>query len=540
MFAAAAAPGAYAGTSVGTASSGEQYGTTVADSVEMACDSVCIGCTLEEPELFAGLKPFALYGASTRITLSTSGKFAPYYIASNRNGITTQADAFQARAFIYRPLYTDTRFSYGFGADFIGGWTKGTDYARYSASEGWISRSLHQPAFWIQDLYAEVKYRGVFLTVGQKENDRSIFDNDLNSGDLVMSDNARPIPQVRVGFINFQDIPFTQGWVQIQGEVAYGKFVDNQWLRDHYNRYNSFITTGAWMQYSRCYFRTNPAQPFSVTVGMQHAAQFGGKWQIWEKGEMRTEHDPNLKFKDFWNAFLPWKGSGKDGYYSGNHLGSWDLKARYRFRDGSELTGYLQSPWEDGSGIGKLNGWDGVWGLHYRFGYGRTWLHNIVAEYIDFTNQSGPMHWAPGDFPGTGIGGEATGADDYYNNYMYNGWANYGMSLGSPFVKSPVYNTDGYMRFTDNRVRGFHVGADGALSRSVGWRVLFSYRTSWGTPFIPRIEKLHDTSMLAEARWRVPGQKHLEILGALAFDAGKLYGDNFGGYITLRYLGFIF
>lgn len=498
------------------------------------CDSVSYGDCGESG------KPFAVYGASTSVTLSSSGEFAPYYIASNSHGTNLAADAFQARASIMRPLYRDTRFSYGFGADIIGGWSKGVDYDRYTSDGLWESRTRRQPTFYIQELYGEVKYRGVFVTAGLKENDRSIFDNSLNSGDIVMGSNARPIPQVRVGFIDFQDIPLTNGWVQIQGEVAYGKCTDSDWLRDRYNYYNSFITTGVWMQYSRCYFRSNPDQPFSVTFGMQHASQFGGKWQMRENGKVIMESDCDLKFSDFVDAFLPSEGNSNDGYYPGNHLGSWDLKARYRFHNGSELTAYVQSPWEDGSGIGKLNGWDGVWGLQYSTGADNSWLANLLVEYIDFTNQSGPMHWAPGDFPGTQIPGEATGADDYYNNYMYNGWAHYGMSIGSPFLKSTVYNTDGYMRYTDTRVRGFHLGADGALGSQLDWRLLFSYRTSWGTPLVPQLEKQHDTSMLVEAKWRIPGVSGLSLLGAFAFDAGNMYGDNFGCTFTLRYQGFIF
>lgn len=491
-------------------------------------------------------QPLAVYGGSLHATASTSGKFAPYYIASNCNGLSTQADGVQARAFILRPLATTSRFSYGFGADAVAGFTNEVDYERYNPAAGWGEMSRRPAALFLQQLYGEIKYRGVFLTAGMKENNRSIFDNGLNSGDIVYGSNARPIPQIRAGFIDFQDIPLTNGWVQIQGEIAYGKFVDNVWLRNHYNRYNSFLTTGAYMQYSRAYFRTNPAKPFSATVGMQHATQFGGKMQTWSKGELVSEEKIDAKFKDFINAFLPWKGGGSGSvkgdkdYYSGNHLGSWDIQLRYRFHDGSALTAYAQLPWEDGSGIGKLNGWDGVWGLRYQAPSHMRWLKEVVAEYIDFTNQSGPIHWAPGDKQGTSIGGEATGSDDYYNNFMYNGWSNYGMSLGSPFVKSPVYNRDGYMRFTDNRIRGFHLGAGGAVSHALDWRVLFSYRTSWGTPFIPSAETLHDTSMLAEISWDIPQVKHLSLLGALAFDSGKLYGNNFGGSLTLRYTGLIF
>lgn len=87
---------------------------------------------------------------------------------------------------------------------------------------------------------------------------------------------------------------------------------------------------------------------------------------------------------------------------------------------------------------------------------------------------------------------------------MYNGWANYGMAIGTPFTKSPIYNTDGYMRFTDNRVRGFQLGADGRIGTQVDWRALFSYRTSWGTPFLPAPRKRHDTSMMVEASYKLP------------------------------------
>lgn len=490
--------------------------------------------------------PKVYYGASLQAYASTSGKFAPYYVASNNNGLITQADGLQAYAYIDRPLRRSTRFSWGFGAAAAAGWSNAVDYERYNHESGWGEMSRRPAAVMLQNLYGEVKYRGVFARFGMKENDRSIFDDGLNSGDIVYSSNARPVPQLRVGFIDFQDIPFTNGWVQIQGEVAYGKFCDNVWLRNHYNRYNRFVTTDPWLQYSRAYFRTNPRQPFSATVGMQHATQFGGRMQEWRYGEMVSEEDMSLKLKDFFNAFLPWKGGGSSttkgdtDYYSGNHLGSWDVQLRYRFRDGSSLTAYCQLPWEDGSGIGKLNGWDGVWGLRYKASGRDNLLSEAVLEYIDFTNQSGPMHWAPGDKEGTGVSGEATGADDYYNNFMYNGWANYGMAMGSPFVKSPIYNRDGYMRFTDNRVRGFHFGATGQLSRSLNWRLLGSYRQSLGTPFQPAPCKRHDTSLYAGVTWRVAGFRNLFLSGMAAYDTGNLYGDNFGALVALRYTGAIF
>ena len=36
------------------------------------------------------------------------------------------------------------------------------------------------------------------------------------------------------------------------------------------------------------------------------------------------------------------------------------------------------------------------------------------------------------------------------------------MAIGTPFAKSPIYNRDGYLRFTDNRLRGFQAGISGS------------------------------------------------------------------------------
>ena len=143
--------------------------------------------------------------------------------------------------------------------DFVTGWSSGNSYARYDATSGWGSNDTHPPRIWLQQLYGEVKYRGVFLTVGLKEHDSALLNHRLSSGDMVESGNTRPTPEVRVGFIDFQDIPLTNGWVQIQGEIGYGRMTDGDWWLDRYNRYNYHVNTGEWYNYKRCYFRTKPS-----------------------------------------------------------------------------------------------------------------------------------------------------------------------------------------------------------------------------------------------------------------------------------------
>lgn len=478
--------------------------------------------------------------SATAIGVASTGDFAPYFIGSYHHGKTPQKGAALLDAYAGKALSQGQRFSWGFGAEMLAGYSSKNDYARYdAASASWTRHSEGPAAAWLQQLYAEVKYRGVFLTAGLKEHNSLLFDQRLSSGDFVESGNARPIPEVRVGFIDFQDIPFTRGWVQIQGEISYGVMPDDKYMEHHFNRYSYHITTDALYTYKRCYFRTMPAQPFSVTVGMQLGGMFGGTARYYDHGvETRTEKF-SKSLKSFFKMLLPTQGNG-DKFYEGNTLGSWDLKARYRLGSGATVSAYVQWPFEDGSGIGKCNGFDGIWGLEYRAAQ-KGWLTAVVAEYIDYRNQSGPMHWAPSDTPGTTITSQATGMDNYYNNVSYNSYANYGLSIGTPFLLSPLYNLDGYPAYVATRANGFHLGVEGCISPTLDYRVLFSYQRALGTYTTPWRNARTCTSAMAEVKWDaaklLPG---LTVNATLAFDAGRLRGDNFGAMLAVQYSGSIF
>ncbi len=465
-----------------------------------------------------------------------SGVFAPYYISSMRGGRVSQRYTIQAEGLLRKTMDNDRKFSYGFGVDLLAGYSSTVDYERWNeADKVWFSHAERPSAAWIQQLYGEVKWRSLFLSAGAKERGSYLLDNDLTSGDLVESGNARPIPQVRVGFVDFQDIPLTNGWVQVQGEVGYGYMVDNSWWEDHYNYYNYHIARNTLYNYKRMYFRTNPSKRFSVTVGMQAAALFGGEEQFYYKGKptYREKHSSDLK--TFLKVIIPHQDGG-EAFYTGNHLGSWDLRARYTLSGGQKLYAYFSWPWEDGSGIGKLNGWDGLWGLEYK-NCADGLLTGAVIEYLDFTNQSGPIHFSPGDFEGTTIPDHASGSDDYYNNRAYNSYAYYGMSIGTPALMAPIYNTGGYMAYRANAMRGFHVGLTGTLIPGLRYRVKGGYRKAWGNGYQMLPEPIHLTAVMIEADWAVKGVSGLSVKGQLELDRGDMPCNNFGAVLTVRYNG---
>ena len=360
----------------------------------------------------------------------------------------------------------------------------------------------------------------------------------------MLSGNSRPIPQIEAGFHRFVDIPLTKGWLQIKGNIAYGKFIDDDYLRSHYYYYSSFLTTGVYYHYKSLFFRTNPHQPLVFTIGIEDGVQFGGTKTTYRNGEIvSVEHSPT-NLKAFLQAFLPGAGDestsmGDQLYVYGNHVGSIDLALQYNFRDNSYLKFYTQWLYEDGSGMGKLNGWDGLWGLSYHK-EGKRLVTDAVIEYLDLTNQSGAIPWEPNDRPGTPVTSRVSGGDDYYNNFFFNGWQHNGFGMGTPMSPSIMYNTDGYLRFLYTRVRGGHFAIGGFFDDEWQYRLMASYRISLGTPFIPARSTYRQGAMLIECRYTPQRLKGWSFCGAVAVDAGNMTGDNVGVSLSVVKSGSLF
>ena len=472
-----------------------------------------------------------------------NSELAPYYISSNCGGVITQQYSALVNASLYHNMNMDQRFSWGAGLEVWGGYASSAGYERYKGNDEFEILKQHPARVWIQQAYVEAKYRSIFAEAGQAYKTSPIVDASLSSGDLVWSNNSRPPVGLRAGFIDFQNIPFTRGWVQIKGEFGYFRELDDKWLENHYNYYNHFITTGSWLHYKSLHFRTNPDKPVVFTIGAQSACQFGGTAKYYEDGQVTRTVKMDANAKAWWRTFIAGSGgnSAGDSFVEGNHLGTWDIALEYNFKNLYHLRAYTQWLWEDGSGIGKMNGLDGLWGLEYHRN-GFFLVSGAVIEYIDFTNQSGPIHWTPNDHEGTAITSHSSGADDYYNNYIYNGYQSRGMSIGSPFVKSPLYNQDGYMRYRDNVLRGFHAAVEGWLSSEWYYRVRGSYRKVWGTPIIPRAGSIDDFSMALSVYYYPYWLKGVKVEGlslgtTVAMDRGKLYGNNWGAQLGISYSG---
>lgn len=476
---------------------------------------------------------------SVRATFNaSSAELAPYYIASNRDGTLTQGHSALLDVNLSHQIDSTERFSWGAGLNLWTGASSSVEYLRYNTSTNSFDQNPQHPArFWINQAFLDLKYRALKASIGMKHHCSTIVNEHVASGDLVLSDNARPPIGINVGFCGFHKVPLTKGELQVNAEIGFYKLANGRWLEHHYNFYNHYLTTSYWFNYKNLYLRTNPERPVVLTIGAQAACQFAGNNVFFNNGVKTSEVHMAADIKAFFRTIIPGSGGNNvgDRYVEGNHVGSWDVALQWRNDAFGTIKLYHQNLWEDGSGIGKLNGFDGLWGIEYRPRSCR-FLQTIVAEFLDLTNQSGPIHWAPDDHHETPLTNEATGADDYYNNYAYNGYQAFGMSIGSPFVKSPIYNTDGYMRYTDNLMRGFHLAAEGSIIPQLDYRAKLSFRKSWGTPLIPRITPVTDTSWSLELTYTLP-KIPLHVTAQLAQDIGNLYGDNFGALLSLKYCG---
>lgn len=384
---------------------------------------------------------------------------------------------------------------------------------------------------YLQQCYANLSWKGFFIEAGSREQQFVVRDNQLSSGVFAKGNNAKPVPQVHFDTNDFWTVPFTKEWLQVNFDFGYGKFMDSSFREDQFFQsedVNQQYCKGAYYHQKHLYIRTNPVKPLFVMVGIEHVAQFGGtSYSIFDG---LKEKPANLKA--FWNVILPvgdsnyFENNAMEDWVYGNHIGQMTVQLGWNITKDHQVQAYLDNPFEDGSGIRKGNGWDGLWGIQYNNKLaGRQYIRGAVVEYLQTTNQSGPLHYDGGDYPEPirdQITDLVTGNDNYYNHLFYSNYAHYNMALGNALLLSPIYNKDGSTLFCDNRVKAWHVGINGELTSHLSYLVKGSYREGWGTYLRPLAEKHHSFDAMLQGIYQTgPWQ----LSAAYAFDKGNIYGD---------------
>lgn len=426
------------------------------------------------------------------------GHFAPFLSTVNqydRHSLTPNSLS------VWTNLYktTSKTFDYGFGAELN---------ANLSPTEA---------RFFPGELYAEGKVGPFLAVLGMK---REVFGNqdaELSSGGLIGSQNSRPVPALTLETKGWVKVPLTKGRVEFLGGMANGKFTDGSYVKN-------VLMHHKWLQ-----VRVGGDWPVTVNYGLHHAAQWSGN--------LAQNKPAPPSFNDFVRMFLARSGintNDPNDFFnaSGNHLISQHLGLGIRLSDCS-LDVYWQNLSEDPP-VHRMNKAynkrDGLWGLSLRLPKFRL-LHAVVAEFLSTTDQSGPWH----DLDGVIMGG----MDNYYNNGAYpNGWSNYGMTIGNPWLTSPKYNTDGSTGIHNNFVRLFYLSGLGEVS-CFKYRFTTAYSSNWGWPADQLLTAKRQFSGQFELFHDFPYLKNSEFSLGLSGDRGAPYGNNLALMLGFRHTGFL-
>lgn len=518
-------------------------GSTPADSSATVAQTVTetVAVTVEEETEDDGEQPKSVPrdGADTpvgrspyhyfaEVMATTSSNHTPFWLVDNRFGLSSlKKNNGYLRGAFFRDMQHDSRFSWGFGVDLA---------VPYNFTSHFV----------VQQLYGEVRWRSLELTIGSRERYMGVVNQELGSGDMAFSRNARPVPQVYLAMPRYEWVPWTRHWLAVKGYFSMGMLTDWRWQKNYVGpdgRWAEkvwYITRGLFLRVG------DPERhPLTVEGGLEMGTEFAGtvySTDIYtgEKRVVRFSHG----IKDVIRSIFGMSGGdssdpnqlGEVANSLGNHVGEWSLAATYR-PIGSPwgFRAYYQHYFDDHSMLFLDHVWrDMLVGLEVSFPQNRI-IDKFVYEYLTTKDQSGAVYW---DHTPS-IPEQVSGRDDYYNHYLYPGWSHWGMGMGNPLVVSPIFNGDGTLSFCHNRVKGHHFGFSGHPLAELGYRVLMSYTRSWGTYNNPIPDVLHNFNALLEVTYSPRKISGWDFRLGLAADGGRLLGKSYGAMLTIRKSGWL-
>ena len=447
----------------------------------------------------------------------SGGRNTPFWLVNNLQGLSSvERNNGYFRLSAFHDMDTTRRFTWGAGVDLAVAW-------RFSST------------FIVQQLYGEVKYRCLSAMLGSKEMSGCFNNPRLSSGNLLFSNNSRPIPQLRLGIFDYADIWGLRGWLGIKVYIAFGAFTDSRWQRSWVPEGGKrtdgvlFHSKGLWLR------NGNPDKfPLTIECGIEMATQFGGTCYTLDGDVIRMPHS----LKDWFKAVVPLKGGsdtpdGEKVNVQGNMVGCWNFCASWTPKADWSVKAYFEHYFEDHSQLYIDYRWrDGLWGVEADLP-DNPFVSGIVYEYIHMKDQSGPLLNDKNDK----VPEQVSGNDNYYNHYLYAGWEHWGMGIGNPMVLSPLFNRNHDIRFRSNRMYGHHVGITGDPVPGLSWRLLVSFSRNWGTYAAPLEREMDNFNALAEVTWKPAALKGWEGTISVAGDSGPLMGKSLGVGIKISKSG---
>ena len=441
--------------------------------------------------------------------VASSGRYAPFWLQSNTHGdVSSSPFSGNLTAGIYKEaVHPERWWDYDFGVQVSGRVQSPVPGSHFPIQQGYGTGYFNQ-------LYAHVRLYIFDITAGIKPMIYETQDTALSMGSLVFSGNSHPLPRVTVGFDHYIPFPGCYGYFEIKGGLTHA------WQTDHVAVRNNFI------HHKFAGIRLGGRLPVNISYEFHHAAQWGGTHPVY--GDLGSD----------WGSFLRVLTAQAGGATrsdrqnaQGNHVGSQQLMLTVKGK-GWDVSAYWQNFFEDNFafiGMGQ-NLADGLWGISLKQS---RWpfIEGVTYEFLNTTDQSGPWH----DRDGLCYAGN----DQYYRNSAFeSGWSYFHRTMGTPFITSPLYNTDGSTSTANSRVRVHHLGIRGDIYGFI-YRFKASYARNYGNDNTSRAVSSTNTALLAEVSKHVPQAWGLDFGVRLAADIGSQWGNQFGAQITIRKQGIV-
>jgi hypothetical protein len=373
----------------------------------------------------------------------------------------------------------------------------------------------------IQEGYLKAGYKHLELRAGRYKYIPGEVDQDLSSGSLGLSGNALPIPQLSIALTDYLDVPFTNGWLQIKGELSHGWLGSNRYLNSYLHEKNLYLRAGK--------------RKFKFFIGAQHYVEWGGR---------RDGISLDRSFKGYLNVLLATNnaddGSGFNpnsrtaSYRAGDQRGI--VEAGFDLETNKYLLHfYHQTPF------------DGTWGVNYRNIDNLSGLSlvptkenavvkKVLLEFI-YTKQA--ENYAP-----------AAARQAYYNNGFYKtGWEYDNRIVGTPlfinrtraqyydyFQKRSITpfdwnspNIPGNANIIYNEIVGGHIGLLLRFSNKLSGRTMLTYTAGQYQNTGPNLGQFYS---LQELYYRL--SKSLNLSAGFALDAGD-FSHNIGGMVGVHW-----
>lgn len=435
--------------------------------------------------------------------LFTAGDNAPFWMTNNKYGVgwhEKNNQYLRTGAFLDKNI---SKIKVSAGGDFI------------------VARNLESDIF-VQQLYLDLKYQKVGLSIGQKERKMKFRNNDLSTGGLSLSNNARPIPQAEFSTLEFIPIPYSKSTLSFMGGVSYGFYTDNSYRQ---KADSGTYLKNALFHHKYLYLKIErPKSQWNLIAGVEVATQWGG--DRYDKNTFSYSNPSSLK--DMFKVFTHRSGGGGSREEDqinklGETWGSYHLIFNYRFRNDSRLRIFYEHFFDDRSGIEYMNYPDGIYGIEYNFNK-KQFLSTILFEFIYTKHQSGPREY---DEDGNWI--HISTADDYYNNWSYVSNQNHGFVTGNPLLTSPLYYKGESLAILNSRIAAYNLGFEGWLHDNLSYKAKFTYSQGYGTPLIKLPKKSKDFMSSIEVCYSNPNLNNWQFTGTLAYDNSNMFiGKNLG------------